>query len=387
MQVSNVRCYCLIVLLSFKTWLTETVNYKPNLQPSQKATITPGKRSSDTRVDLAITGESGQGEYHYAGVQQPSGACALIYDPSTQSFILNRIDADFTFNLQTTPSNLDSKEVTAQYPQLDTGLSDADSNDGDLPDDLFGDENDDHQTADPNNPYDYRHFLKRRRTSSPEPAPPAPRPSSRAPTISPLTPHRRPPSRTTSAPNVNVKSKTRARPSQHQPPAPAPAPPTPREEADADNEDSDDGILTIEMGDPPPKPRGFNGAVVFNHDRRNGPISLRSAASSMSPASVRQDSEAENGGKGDASSDRDVDVEHLRLPSPKQEVRQPLQQQKQLQEEGDDDEDEDEEDLLEAEIQQALDSEAEEEEDASRAEEEARRRQRVEESSSESEEE
>ncbi|KAL9033366.1 MAG: hypothetical protein Q9214_007550 [Letrouitia sp. 1 TL-2023] len=367
--------------------LTETVNYKPNPQPSQRATITPAKRSSDTRVELAITDEGGQGEYHYTGVQQPSGACTLVYDPSIQSFILDRVDADFTFNLQTTPSNLNSKEVTAQYPQLDIGLSDADSNDGDLPDDLFGDENDEHQKADPNNPYDYRHFLKRRRTCSPEPAPPAPRPSSRAPTISPLTPYHRPPSRTTSAPNVNVKSKTRARPSQHRPQAPDPASPNPREEADADNEDSDDGILTIEMGDPPPKPRGFNGAVVFNHDRRNGPISLRSAASSMSPASVRQDSEADNEGKGDAGSDRDVDVEHLRLPSPKQEVRQPLQQQKQQQEEEDDDEDEDEEDLLDAEIQQALDSAAEEEEEASRAEEEARRRQRVEESSSESEEE
>ncbi|KAL8747635.1 MAG: hypothetical protein Q9190_000527 [Brigantiaea leucoxantha] len=368
------------------------INYKPELLSTQRATITPAQRSSDAILDLTITDSHGQGQYRYRGTQQPSGACALIYNPATQSFLLDRIDSDFNFNLQTTPSNSRRSEVTAQYPQLDTGLSDLDSNDGDLTD-LFGDDNDT-QEPDPGNPYDYRHFLKRRRTSSPEPPPTLP---SRGPTASPLTPPCRPP-------RANSSLKPKPRPSRATQHRPSPSPPPREELADADNEDSDDGdVLTIEMGDgPSPKARRFgNGAVVFNHDRRNGPISLRSAASSMSPASsVRHDSEAEKQGAG---SDRDV--EHLRLPSPRREVggarkkEEPAQRQHEKEEDEemvvveDDEEKEAEEDgadLLEAELQQALDSQEEEDEEEEDKVEEARAeevRRAVEESSSSSEEE
>lgn len=130
------------------------------------------------------------------------------------------------------------------------------------------------------------------------------------------------------------------------------------------------------MGDSP-KPRRFgNGAVVFNHDRRNGPISLRSAASSMSPASIRHDS-------GNDEAESDNDVEHLELPSPQGIPNR-------IGADGEDADDDDD-DLVE-DLMQAMESQAEEEEEEGRTKPEAHGLgqtiiRTIEESSSESEEE
>ncbi|KAL8664357.1 MAG: hypothetical protein Q9202_003172 [Teloschistes flavicans] len=227
---------------------------------------------------------------------------------TTKTLVLDRIDADFTFNLQSTPTNSNRSAVTSQYPQLDTGLSDLESEDGQTAEAPPASTGLDNLEADANNPYDYRHFLKRRRSSSPE-APPS-RPST-SPAMAPI--YRPPRPSTTKTTN---KPKPRPRPSQPRSTSrkieKIPVPPS---DADSDsdssrdhgNNDDDDDDLVIEMGDEPQKRRRFgHGAVVFNHDRRNGPVSLRSAASSMSPASVRQDSGAES----------DRDVESFKLGSP-----------------------------------------------------------------------
>ncbi|KAL8937743.1 MAG: hypothetical protein Q9216_004272 [Gyalolechia sp. 2 TL-2023] len=265
----------------------EMRNYKPRIHPENTTRIRSKRRPSDPRLNLVLKNPDERGEYHYEGSQQPSGSCALIYDPSTKSLTLEKLDVDFTFNLRSTPSNHDRSQVISQYPQLDASISDIESDDGSNVEAPAGN-GIDPTDADANNPYDYRHFLKRRRTSSPEAV------TSR-PSLSPQAPPRR-------LPRTNTKPKPRPRPQQR------PARP-PQEEPQANTEDSDDGGLTIEMGDSP-KPRRFgNGAVVFNHDRRNGPISLRSAASSMSPASIRHDS-------GNEEAESDNDVEHLELPSP-----------------------------------------------------------------------
>ncbi|KAI4253654.1 MAG: hypothetical protein L6R42_007497 [Xanthoria sp. 1 TBL-2021] len=327
-------------------------NYKPTLRPHQTARIRSSRRPSKSRVDLTIKNRAEDGEYKYAGAQQTSGACALVYNPSTKALGLEKLDVDFTFNLQTSPSNNDRYEVTAQYPQLDAGVSDDESEDGTHTEAAINGA--DPTGPDMNNPYDYRHFLKRRRTSSPD------APLSR-PSVSPAAAPRRP-SRT------STKPKPRPRPIQQ---SKRSAPP--REEQKQNSDDSDDGGLTIEMGDDP-KPRRFgNGAVVFNHDKRNGPISLRSAASSMSPASMRHDS-----GNEDVESDRDVEL--LQLPSPaggsnKYDVED---------EEGDDDDDGVVDDLIEA-----MESQEEEEEARAvdRAVESQPIRRTIEESSDESEEE
>ncbi|KAL8995224.1 MAG: hypothetical protein Q9169_004988 [Polycauliona sp. 2 TL-2023] len=275
-------------LLSCSVKLTGLGNYKPPTRPNQKTRIQQlSKRPSRSHVDLTIKNRAEDGAYKYAGGQQASGACALIYNPSTRDIVLEKLDVDFTFNLQTSPSNNDRNEVTSQYPQLNISLSDNESENGNSDSGTNGVEA---TEPDLNNPYDYRHFLKRRRTSSPE------APSSR-PSFSPTVPPNR-------ISRTSIKPKPRPRPMQR-----SKRPTAPSEKAKQEGEESDDGGLTIEMGDDP-RPRRFgNGAVVFNHDKRNGPISLRSAASSMSPASMKHDS-------GNEDMDNDRDVEHLQLPSP-----------------------------------------------------------------------
>ncbi|KAL8784023.1 MAG: hypothetical protein Q9213_004211 [Squamulea squamosa] len=262
-------------------------NYKPPVRPYQTTRIKPSRHLSESRVDLTIKNQEGDGEYNYKGAQHDSGACALIYNASANAFVLEKINVDITFNLQTSPFKKDRNEVTSQYPQLDTGVSDVESDNGTQIEPSS--KGSDPAEPDMGNPYDYRHFLKRRRTSSPEAQQPRPN-------ASPTVPPRR-------LSRTGTKPKPRPRPVQR------PKRPPPSEEAKQNSDDSDDGGLTIEMGDDP-KPRRFgNGAVVFNHDRSKGPISLRSAASSMSPASIRHDS-----GNEDVESDKDVD--HLQLPSP-----------------------------------------------------------------------
>ncbi|KAL8876505.1 MAG: hypothetical protein Q9198_005314 [Flavoplaca austrocitrina] len=269
-----------------------TGNYKPTVQPHQTTRIRFSQRPSKSHVDLTIKNRGEGGQYEYTGSQQASKVCALVYNPSTKAMVLEKLDVDFTFNLQTSPSNRDRNEVTSQYPQLITSVSDNESEDGNH----TGSATHGAEPTGPDmsNPYDYRHFLKRRRTDSPETEAPQSRPS-----VSPAVPSRR-------LSRTSARAKPRPRPMQR---SKRPLPPPGGADAKQDSDDSDDGGLTIEMGDDP-KPRRFgNGAVVFNHDKRNGPISLRSAASSMSPASMKHDSSNEN-------AESDKDVEHFELPSP-----------------------------------------------------------------------
>ncbi|KAL8861877.1 MAG: hypothetical protein Q9178_001746 [Gyalolechia marmorata] len=342
--------------------LTGTGNYKPAFQPYQTARVRSSRRPSDCCVDLTIKNQDEVGEYNYTGAQQASGACALIYNPSAKALVLEKLDVDLTFNLQTSPSNADRSEVTSQYPQLDAGSSDMESEEGTHAEPAL--DGSDPTGPDMNNPYDYRHFLKRRRTYSPEAR------LSRPSVSSAVAPRRL--SRTITKP------KPRPRPIQR-----SKRPPPPAEEGKQDSNDSDDGGLTIEMGDDP-RPRRFgNGAVVFNHDRRNGPISLRSAASSMSPASMKHDS-----GNEDLESERDL--EQFQLPSPAGRSNG-----YHVEEEGgdddnedEDDDDDDDDDVVDHLIEAMESQEEEEEADAvARAAESQPIRRTIEESSSESEEE
>lgn len=71
--------------------------------------------------------------------------------------------------------------------------------------------------------------------------------------------------------------------------------------------------MTIEI-EPDTKPRGrFNAA--FTYDKRNGPISLRSAASSVSPAGVRLLGHPASPSASEDESE-DEEMEELLLPSP-----------------------------------------------------------------------
>ncbi|MCJ1263432.1 hypothetical protein MMC22_003302 [Lobaria immixta] len=304
-------------------------NHKPKLSNGpHQTTITPSQAHSDNACNLSIKVDSDDNGYSYTGPQRGSEACALIYDPKSRTLTLDKISTEFTFNLHATPTNRSSKALASQYPHLPTGDSEPES----ISDESL-DANDPSTGADVNNPYDYRHFLKRRRTSSPEPLPSTP--------LVPESPPRHAP--------IRHKPKPKPRPNRPQQKR-VPSPP-PREEADADNEDSDDGGLIIEL-DPEAKPRRFNPA--FTHDIRNGPISLTSAASSVSPAVS-------------VSSDEDEDVEQLSL---EPNVGTALTPGEGVEEEEEEEEEEaearepeyDDEGSLEAELEQALESQAEGEE-------------------------
>ena len=274
------------------------VNHKPRI--SQRRTFTSiSKRSNPESYDLTIESADGGKGYTYTGSQGPTEACILLYDPATQQMVLDKLDTQFDFNLQATPTNNDAQGLAKQYPHIEARQSDHDSPaSGDV---TAAMEQENEDLGDPSNPYDYRHFLKEaslHRTSSPEPrsnfgSSPAQRTSAvSSPAVRPIRPVARP--------------KPRPRPQQKRPTSPAP-----REEADADNEDSD-GDLIIEMEPDMKRRNRFMGA--FDRDiTSNGPISLRSAASSMSPAArnVMRDDSVES------HRNHDTDVEDLKLPSPR----------------------------------------------------------------------
>ncbi|MCJ1396920.1 hypothetical protein MMC11_000111 [Xylographa trunciseda] len=301
------------------------LNHQPNLSNSiNKIFITPSDSGFDN-CDLTFTGESEHERYRYTGSQQPSTACALIFDPETQSFILDRIDADFAFNLRSTPKNKSAKSLAAQYTQLETNAPDPVSEE----EDLFAEA----EQADPDNPYDYRHYLKRPPSSSPEPIElgsrnPSPRPS---PQQSPVR-------------EVRQNPKPKSKPRQHRPQA-ARASTPPREEADADNEESeDDGGLTVIM-DPSNKPRHrFNA----NFNRNEPPRSLRSAASSVSPVA-----------RPEPSSSEESDEDEVVLPSPAQREDSPMEGVQLDEEEEEDDDDGGLEAELERELEKGADGDEE----------------------------
>ena len=307
-------------------------NHRPKLAPTPRfTTITPSTQPG-IGYNLTVTGEDEQQACEYAGTQQASGAHALTYHPAEERFTLERISSDFKFNLTSTAGDKSANNLAKQYPQLEIRLPAPESDE----DGLF-DEGNGGTTGDLDNPYDYRHFLerpdKRRRTSSPEP------------TSMPMLLNSPPPRRPSRS-----KPKPRPRPAQRR------QSPVPREEADADNEDSDDGGLTIEM-DPDDKPKRLGRA--FARHIGDGPISLRSAANSVSPAG-REDAESDENGSDP------VDIQ-LKSPSPDAAPTP-----------GDDEDA----DGLEAELEQAMESQADEDMGGGQ---EVRRV--VEESSSESEEE
>lgn len=315
-------------------------NHKPNLSAPPKEKLISQPPNSGKKINLTIKGTRHGEDYLYTGSQQPSGALALVYSPQTQAFILDKISADLAFNLSSTPSNKNAKSLASQYPHLpvvrDSEPESTNSNNS-------SDENDGNDLstgADSTNPYDYRHFLtKRRGSSSPEQL--ATTPNTPASPLRPI-PASSPPRRTPARPKPKPKPRPRPAPKR------APSPPA-REEADADNEDSDDGGLTIEMEPDTNKTRRFK--PTFTHDPRNGPISLRSAASTsaspaLSPTNRQQSDEGEDVDIMYLEQDGTEDVDIVPIPKEVEEVEEDEKE-----EEG---EDEGGEGSLEAELEHAL---------------------------------
>lgn len=321
------------------------VNHRPKLSASSiQSVITPSSRGHDNSYNLSLTNKEHEDIYLYNGDQQSSDAVALIYDPNTQVFTLDKIDTSFRFNLRSTPSNKDAASLATQYPQLETGLPAPEH----IEDDLFDEGSaNDHEAlvreADPKNPYDYRHFLKpaqQRLSPTPEPSP---MPNHNSNTSPILTDHPPRPSK----PKHRSKPPSRSR---H-------LSPNPREEADADNEDSenDDPLEIIDDSNPKNERPSRRFLAGLNEGFRGGsePRSLRSVASSMSP-SVRGDtSDDENEGRKSNADVEEIDIGNGTL---EPESHGAVKQEAETLGNGWDDEDEV--DLLEKELEQELERQA-----------------------------
>ena len=311
---------------------------------STKSIITPSSKGIDNDYRLSLTNKDNGDAYLYDGTQQPSEALALIYDPKTQAFALDKIDTSFHFNLRSTPTNKNAASLATQYSQLDTGLPAPENVEDDLFDQRSANDDEDlTREADPNNPYDYRHFLKpaqQRLSPTPEPSP-LPNHNINASPI--LTAHLPRPSK----PKHRSKAPSRSR---H-------VSPNPREEADADNEesDNDDPLEIIDDSQPKNERPSRRFLAGLNEGFRGGsePRSLRSVASSMSP-SLRGDSSDEE--KEDRRSNADVEEIDLGTGTLESESHVAVKQEAETPGNGWDDEDV--EDLLEKELEQELERQA-----------------------------
>ena len=309
-------------------------NHQPTSLLSHPSRIRPVKDGQENDCTLICNNQDKTGgKYRFKGTAQPTKSFALVYDPAAKAFTLNRIDAEYRFNLTGTPSNKDATALSREFPHLDS--QDPNVTHDHINGGATNDEAEDLQdeTPDPDNPYDYRHFLHAHNAASPAPSPrpsvpssPVHRPQHHRPfASSPLiqastSPLRRPRSHTdqAAAPSSPIRRpRSRTDPKRQQRPRDRYLSPQPREEADADNEDSDPNELIIDMGDSAPPKKGAakpwrSQLGVLNGEggvRRGGPMSMRSAASSMSPSV-----------KGESADDKsDADVEEIDLGDPKME--------------------------------------------------------------------
>lgn len=296
-------------------------NHQPTPLLSQPSRIRPAKDGQENDCTLLSNNENNTAKYRFKGTSQPTKSFALVYDPVAKAFTLNRIDAEYRFNLTSTPSNKDAAALAREFPHLDS--QDPNATHDHINGGAINDEEEDLQddTPDPDNPYDYRRFLHAHNASpAPSPRPSMPsspvhRPQHHRPfASSPLiqassSPMRRPRSHTEqAAPSSPIRRpRSRTDPKKPQRPRDRYLSPQPREEADADSEESDE--LIIDMGDSAPPKKGAKpwrsqlGVLNGEAGMRRRPMSMRSAASSMSP-SVKGESADEKS---------DADVEEIDL--------------------------------------------------------------------------
>ncbi|KAI8930902.1 hypothetical protein NX059_011917 [Plenodomus lindquistii] len=82
----------------------------------------------------------------------------LVFDPTSQQATLEPLSSSYTFNLATK----NGKDIASQYPKIYPKKYKDDANTGADEDDLFGETADDEAgDPDPDNPYDFRHFLSK----------------------------------------------------------------------------------------------------------------------------------------------------------------------------------------------------------------------------------
>ncbi|KAJ5294026.1 hypothetical protein N7508_008847 [Penicillium antarcticum] len=140
-------------------------NYKSkSATPQHRSTITPSQ--SQDLYDLSVTDKAPNADHalawSYKGSEDPSSEqnLVLVFDPERKVFVLEPVSTSFNFNLRSAPGKTE-KQVREQYEQLQIKYEDEPTNSGE--DRHAGDTSDDEGPADPDNPYDWRHYLPKNR--------------------------------------------------------------------------------------------------------------------------------------------------------------------------------------------------------------------------------
>ncbi|KPM45055.1 hypothetical protein AK830_g1478 [Neonectria ditissima] len=97
-------------------------NHQPALSsPSapSSARLKPSVPGKTTSYDLTYTDDDSK--YAFAGPRNTSdNQYVLYFDPSRESFVLDKVDSTFNMNVTRLPDNTDSESLRRQYPQIDS---------------------------------------------------------------------------------------------------------------------------------------------------------------------------------------------------------------------------------------------------------------------------
>lgn len=319
-------------------------NHKSKIADPEDSTssIIPGEDGDYTVLSL----KDGDEEYTYSGTHADAADTYVLVVANAgdnQDFVLEKLCTTHAFNLTSTPSETSASKLAERYPQL---MADGQEDEAGL----FGDEDASADThPDSDNPYDYRHFLKKATAAARE----APRSTAGTPArTSTNTPSTRP-TRPTAVPAPQLRKRKQETKDMafQQKRVKVSHPPATQKKSDVpslriDRRAStrrisldDSGELVLEGETPvsakPGKKQQSSLALALSGQLGQGPISLRSAASSpasriASPMpSQGETEEIDLGGDGpaadedadadaDADEEDDADVEELELPSPAQ---------------------------------------------------------------------
>lgn len=139
-------------------------NYKTkSATPTQRSAITPSSLSRDL-YDLSVTDKAPGADhnltYAYQGSEDPTDErnLVLVFDPDRKVFVLETVSTKLNFNLRSRPGKTE-KEVRHENLELLPVYHEDDHTSSD--DRNAGNTSEDEGQADGDNPYDFRHFLRK----------------------------------------------------------------------------------------------------------------------------------------------------------------------------------------------------------------------------------
>ncbi|KAF1983332.1 hypothetical protein K402DRAFT_466138 [Aulographum hederae CBS 113979] len=135
-------------------------NYKPRqTENDRKSTIST---SDQQRYGLSLT-DGKDTKYTYSGQRTNlKRTYALVFDQESHSCTLEPLSSSYTFNLRSTPAESSGAKLKDRYKQLQPKVEPVDEKNKQK-EPAGEDEADPDESADENNPYDFRHYLNQAR--------------------------------------------------------------------------------------------------------------------------------------------------------------------------------------------------------------------------------